>query len=113
MKHLKLFENYSEDDLVEIGEYCRDILIELEDYGFTTEVNSWPDSQYYVNQTIVIQITNRRIFRYDDITDVVDRLNEYLKTQGLNRYSATQCGKSLRKNQYWLAAGDPFVLKYD
>ena len=78
MKYLrgyKLFESLSTDEKEDI----KDILLELEDDGFSIEFDtrevgylSYPHNYYYVT------IERKIEFKYSDVSEVIERLKDYL-----------------------------------
>jgi len=84
MKHIKtykLFENVFDQSVVD---ECKDILLELEDKGFKTNINSYFNNQQYdriVNlkkNWITFFFSRKQDFDYSDIEDVVERLKSFL-----------------------------------
>jgi len=82
MKHLKRFnENVLDQSVVD---ECKDILLELEDKGFKTNIHSYINNQQYnriVNlkkNWIQFYFSRKEEFDYSDIEDVVERLKSYL-----------------------------------
>jgi len=83
MKHLKRFnENVFDKSVID---ECKDILLELEDKGFKTNINS-SGIQYItkgLKSWIQFYFTRKEEFNYSDIEDVVERLKSYLSEFGL------------------------------
>jgi hypothetical protein len=83
MKHLKRFNESKVFDQSVIDE-CKDILLELEDAGFKTNINSYFNNQQYdriVNlekSWIQFYLSRKEEFDYSDIEDVVERLKSFL-----------------------------------
>ncbi len=82
MKHLntyKLFEkwNYKQHELSEMVSNVKDILLDLDDNGFKTNIN------FFYNPWITIIVTKKTEFEYSEVIDVVERLKEYLVSFGL------------------------------
>ena len=82
MKYLKRFnENVFDQSVVD---ECKDILLELEDKGFKTNINSYINNQQYdriVNlkkNWIQFYFSRKEEFDYSDIEDVVERLKSFL-----------------------------------
>ena len=82
MKYLKRFnENVFDQSVVD---ECKDILLELEDKGFKTNINSYFNNQQYdriVNlkkSWIQFYFSRKEEFDYSDIEDVVERLKSFL-----------------------------------
>ena len=82
MKHLKRFnENVFDQSVVD---ECKDILLELEDKGFKTNIHSYINNQQYnriVNlkkSWIQFYFSRKEEFDYSDIEDVVERLKSFL-----------------------------------
>jgi hypothetical protein len=87
MKHLKRF---NESKVLEqsVIDDCKDILLELEDAGFKTNINSYFNSGVSIGKEHNIQFlqfyfTRKEEFDYSDIEDVVERLKSYLSEFGL------------------------------
>jgi hypothetical protein len=82
MKYLKRFnENVFDQSVVD---ECKDILLELEDKGFKTNIHSYFNNQQYdriVNlkkNWIQFYFSRKEEFDYSDIEDVVERLKSFL-----------------------------------
>ncbi len=82
MKYLKRFnENVFDQSVVD---ECKDILLELEDKGFKTNIHSYFNNQQYdriVNlkkNWIQFYFSRKQDFDYSDIEDVVERLKSFL-----------------------------------
>ena len=78
MKYLKRFnENVFDQSVVD---ECKDILLELEDAGFKTNINSYFNSGKVrqLNKNWIQFYFSREEFDYSDIEDVVERLKSYL-----------------------------------
>ena len=82
MKYLKRFnENVFDQSVVD---ECKDILLELEDKGFKTNIKTNINNQQYnriVNlkkNWIQFYFSRKEEFDYSDIEDVVERLKSYL-----------------------------------
>ena len=82
MKYLKRFnENVFDQSVVD---ECKDILLELEDAGFKTNINAYFNNQQYdriVNlkkNWIQFYFSRKEEFDYSDIEDVVERLKSFL-----------------------------------
>jgi hypothetical protein len=87
MKHLKRFNESKVLDKSVIDE-CKDILLELEDIGFKTNINSYFNSGVSIGKEhnknwIQFYFTRKEDFDYSDIEDVVERLKSYLSEFGL------------------------------
>jgi hypothetical protein len=98
MKYLKRFNESTETKVLDqsIIDDCKDILLELEDAGFKTNINSYFNSgkvrQAWSNAIGLGKKHNknwiqfyfsREEFDYSDIEDVVERLKSYLSEFGL------------------------------
>jgi len=78
MKYLKRFnENVFDQSVVDD---CKDILLELEDKGFKTNIQSHLNKHYSYIQFF---FNRKEEFDYSDIEDVVERLKSYLSEFGL------------------------------
>ena len=85
MKHLKtykIFENksfsdYKDSELKVMVDDCKDILLELQDMGLTTNL------QFFYNPWIIITISSDKESDKYVIDDVVERLKNYLSEYGL------------------------------
>ena len=82
MKYLKKYKIF-EDKHSDVKSDIEDILLELEDYGIeysTTDVKYYKDG---INPSTCIRVGIKdgkdRLFRLDDIMDVLLRLKDYLK----------------------------------
>jgi hypothetical protein len=82
MKYLKKYKIF-EDKHSDVKSDIEDILLELEDYGIeysTTDVNYYKDG---INPSKCIRVGIKdgkdRLFKLDDIMDVLLRLKDYLK----------------------------------
>lgn len=87
MKHLKRFNESKVLDKSVIDE-CKDILLELEDIGFKTNINSYFNSGVSIGKEhnknwMQFYFTRKEDFDYSDIEDVVERLKSYLSEFGL------------------------------
>lgn len=83
MKYLKRFnENVFDKSVID---ECKDILLELEDKGFKTNINS-SGIQYItkgLKSWITFYFSRKEEFDYSDIEDVIERLKSYLSEFGL------------------------------
>ena len=82
MKYLKRFNesntwNYSHEELKEMISTCEDILLDLKDEHFNTNIH------FSYNPWIKFYITRPEEFTYSDISEVVETLKSYLKSFGL------------------------------
>lgn len=87
MKHIKKFRLFDELDKSAIDE-CKDILLELEDAGFKTNISSYFSSGVSIGKDhnknwITFFFSRKQEFDYSDIEDVVERLKSYLSEFGL------------------------------
>jgi len=87
MKHLKRFNESKVLDQSVIDE-CKDILLELEDIGFKTNINSYFNSGVSIGKEhnknwMQFYFTRKEEFDYSDIEDVIERLKSYLSEFGL------------------------------
>ena len=87
MKHLKRFNESKVLDQSVIDE-CKDILLELEDAGFKTNIHSYFNSGVSIGKEhnknwIQFYFSRKEEFDYSDIEDVVERLKSYLSEFGL------------------------------
>ena len=89
MKHLKRFNESKVLDQSVIDE-CKDILLELEDDGFKTNINSYlayndinPRNKG-LKSWIQFYFSRKEEFDYSDIEDVVERLKSYLSEYNLH-----------------------------
>lgn len=82
MKYLKRYnENLeSEGNNIDIIQTCKDILLELQDEGFTFSLYSHQRLVKYSfgPQEVSLSIKRKEAFDYSDIKDVVERLKLYL-----------------------------------
>lgn len=72
IKYKKVFESHSSIEDV------RDICIELEHEGFTIEVSYRPNGEIRIEKLPRKWEEHPLEFKWDDVSDVVDRLKEYL-----------------------------------
>jgi hypothetical protein len=82
MKHLKRFNESKVLDQSVIDE-CKDILLELEDIGIKTNINSYFNSGVSIGKEhnknwMQFYFTRKEDFDYSDIEDVVERLKSFL-----------------------------------
>ncbi len=98
MKYLKRFnENVFDQSVVD---ECKDILLELEDAGFKTNIHSYFNNQQYdriVNlkkNWIQFYFSRKEEFDYSDIEDVVERLKSYLSEYNLHIQWQNQAERS-------------------
>jgi hypothetical protein len=82
MKYLKRFNesntwNYSHEELKEMLSTCEDIVRDLKDEYFTTNIH------FAYNPWIKFYISRPEEFTYLDISEVVETLKSYLKSFGL------------------------------
>jgi hypothetical protein len=83
MKHLKSFNesnntwDYSHEELKEMVSTCEDILLDLKDEYFNTNIH------FSYNGWIRFYISRPEEFTYSDISEVVETLKSYLKSFGL------------------------------
>ena len=81
MKYLKRFnENVFDQSVVD---ECKDILLELEDKGFKTNIHSYFNSGVSIGKEhnknwITFFFSRKEEFDYSDIEDVVERLKSFL-----------------------------------
>ena len=79
MKYLKSFNesnntwNYSHEELKEMVSTCEDILLDLKDEYFNTNIH------FFYNGWIRFYISRPEEFTYSDISEVVETLKSYLK----------------------------------
>jgi hypothetical protein len=87
MKYLKRFnENVFDQSVVD---ECKDILLELEDKGFNTNIHSYFNSGVSIGKEhnknwIQFYFSRKEEFDYSDIEDVVERLKSYLSEYNLH-----------------------------
>jgi hypothetical protein len=97
MKHLKRFNESTETKVFDqsVVDECKDILLELEDKGFKTNIHSYLsyDQQYNLSKQGIVNLKKNWIqfyfsrkeeFDYSDIEDVVERLKSYLSEYNLH-----------------------------
>jgi hypothetical protein len=85
MKYLKRFNESTETKIFDqsVIDECKDILLELEDKGFNTNISSYFSSgvMYGDNHNknwIQFFFSRKKEFDYSDIEDVVERLKSFL-----------------------------------
>jgi len=90
MKYIKKF-NISINESVEATKKwisdiiinCEDIMVELEDNSFETEVKKSLDSDESILVECIIRVTNGNVLKFrKDIIEVKDRLIDYMKSEG-------------------------------
>jgi hypothetical protein len=69
--------NYSHEELKEMISTCEDILLDLKDEHFNTNIH------FSYNPWIKFYISRPEEFTYSDISEVVETLKSYLKSFGL------------------------------
>lgn len=74
MKHLRLFESFSGDDLIST---IKDILLELEDEGYVITYS-------HTNRSVTINIKAGFEFKLKDISDTLLRLFNYNKSYNIS-----------------------------
>ena len=91
MKYLKRFNESTETKIFDqsVIDECKDILLELEDKGFKTNISSYFSSGVSIGKDhnknwITFFFSRKQDFDYSDIEDVVERLKSYLSEFGLN-----------------------------
>ena len=83
IKPFKLFE--STEYLKHIVIECEDILLELNDEGFKTEISKGTSPHDW----ILVNISKKEKFLVDDIKETVERLIEYLSKLGFKTYNSS------------------------
>jgi hypothetical protein len=95
MKYLNRFNESTETKVLDqsIIDDCKDILLELEDAGFKTNINSYFNigkvrqaislGKKHNKNWIQFYFSRKEEFDYSDIEDVVERLKSYLSEFGL------------------------------
>jgi hypothetical protein len=87
MKYLKRFnENVFDKSVID---ECKDILLELEDKGFKTNIHSYFNSGVSIGKEhnknwIQFYFSRKEEFDYSDIEDVVERLKSFLSEYNLH-----------------------------
>ena len=90
MKYLKRFNESTETKVFNqsVIDECKDILLELEDKGFKTNISSYFSSGVSIGKDnknwISFYFTRKEEFTYLDIEDVVERLKSYISDYGLS-----------------------------
>jgi len=86
MKHLKIFELYESSDNQEHIQFINDICLDISDLGFTVIIDEVKNR--FSNDSIRVSISGEKLmyqykpFTYDDISDVFERIIEYMKGEG-------------------------------
>jgi hypothetical protein len=83
IKPFKLFE--STEDLKHIVIECEDILLDINDEGFKTEISKGTSPHDW----ILVNISKKEKFLVDDIKETVERLIEYLSKLGFKTYNSS------------------------
>lgn len=91
MKYLKRFNESTETKVLDqsVIDECKDILLELEDLGFKTNIHSYFTSGVMIGKEhnknwIQFYFSRKEEFDYSDIEDVVERLKSYLSEYNLH-----------------------------
>lgn len=75
MKYIKLFENWTYSEKIkDIVTECEQILRDLEEFGFTIEVDAYYDMEGYYD----IKIESNKYFKLEDIESRIKHLLSYL-----------------------------------
>jgi len=82
MKYLKRFNEAKVFDQSVIDD-CKDILLELEDLGFKTNIGWYGIGKDHNKNWIQFFFSRKEEFDYSDIEDVVERLKSFLSEYGL------------------------------
>ena len=84
MNYLKTYESYSSQEILDT---ISDILLDAKDNGFDTsvDINNSKQNEYRILITNKIDFKHTQ-FDYNEIKDVMERLLEYLKINGINSY---------------------------
>lgn len=85
MKYLKRFNESTETKVFDqsVVDECKDILLELEDAGFKTNISSSIGKEHNKNW-IQFYFSRKEEFDYSDIEDVVERLKSFLSEYNLH-----------------------------
>ena len=92
MKHIKAYKVFESTETKvfdqSVIDECKDILLELEDAGFKTNISSYFSSGVSIGKEhnknwIQFYLSRKEEFDYSDIEDVVERLKSYLSEFGL------------------------------
>jgi hypothetical protein len=84
LKHISDFKIFESINWLEIIRDCEDILLELSDDGFRTEISKGKSP----HEWILIDITRKDIFSAEDIKETVERLKKYLGEVGFKTYNS-------------------------
>ena len=77
MRYLKIFEDFNNGNiLLDV----KDILLELEDIGFYTDVSYV--SGFKISNPWTIAISKKSIFKWSDVSDVIERAKEVIENIG-------------------------------
>jgi hypothetical protein len=77
MRYLKIFEDFNNGNiLLDV----KDILLELEDIGFYTDVSYV--SGFKISNPWTIEISKKSIFKWSDVSDVIERAKEVIENIG-------------------------------
>jgi hypothetical protein len=88
MKHLKLFENFKQEDIEEFRDFIEDKLLELSDLNFSVKVKN---IENIVHISILSKIKdkygNTQPFKFSEVADIIEDIllsnNEWLKNEPL------------------------------
>lgn len=89
MKYLKLFEA---TDILEVEQTIKEICLELEDEGFEITLNNiFTGGRISVPLTLNMSLLRHsnmglRTFIYDEVSEVIERIRDYMRTQGYATY---------------------------
>ena len=104
----KLFENSK----AEITQSCEDILLDLDDGDYTTSILYFNEDKIHIIVDNKGLLSNKdKLFKYSEISDVVERLTSYLDTEGYyqngvyfmygdDRYSYSRVSKINKDREY-------------
>ena len=94
MKYLRRFNENIDQSVID---ECKDILLELEDNGFTTKISLQAENKRFGQPGVIIFTLQRSRFSYSDIEEVVERLKLFLSACGL--HIQFQSPKEIRNNK--------------
>ena len=78
-----LYEGMKYEEIEDMMEDCRDMLLELSDIGYVTSVHNFDGGLDVRIEKLEDQFT------YDDIQDYIERVDEYLKSNGWIQYQSS------------------------
>jgi hypothetical protein len=118
MKHLKLFENFREEEITEFMSIIKDKVLELSDIGFKVKVedkNSEPLLENMIR--ITLEKENRGPFKFSEVSDIsTDILLTNIQMDLYKKVHVIITPDELRANGVrlsWIFSGDECIWSYE